>query len=333
MPAGEAKEKNMVKSRMIVLAQMFYEHTDQEHPMTGQEILDYLKEHDVPANEKTLRGDIKLLQELGLDIVKVVSRPNLFYWGERQFEMPELKLLVDAVSSSRFITKKKSNVLGKKLARLASESQRKELRRHIQATNRVKSENESIYYSVNTVNEAISRRKKIQFQYTEFGPDLKETLRGDGEVYELSPYALLWNEDYYYVVGWSDKHKNVSVFRVDRLYHPEILAEKAEKRPDSFNLDDYSKPIFDMFEGYDRVPVKLKVKNELAKYIVDRFGTKLETEQVSDDYFTVTVEVSLSPPFYAWVFQFAGGIKILSPRQAVDDIMKMVDMYVKNESF
>ena len=323
MPAGEAKEKNMIKSRMIILAQMFYEHTDQDHPMTGLEILEYLKEHDVPANEKTLRGDIKLLQELGLDIVKIVSRPNYFFWGERQFELPELKLLVDAVASSRFITKKKSNTLGRKLAQLASENQRRDLRRHIQATNRVKSENESIYYSVNTVNEAISRRKKIQFQYTEYGPDLKEILRGDGEIYELSPYALLWNEDYYYVVGWSDKHENVSVFRVDRLYHPEILDDKAEKRPDDFNLDDYSKPIFDMFEGYDRVPVKLKVKNELAKYIVDRFGTKLETEQVSNDYFTVTVEVSLSPPFYAWVFQFDGEMRILFPEEAADKINKM----------
>ena len=325
MPVGEAKDKNMIKSRMIVLAQMFYEHTDQNHPMTGFQILEYLREHNVPANEKTLRGDIKLLQDLGLDIVKIVSRPNLFYWGERQFELPELKLLVDAVASSRFITKKKSNALGKKLAQLASESQRKELRRHIQATNRVKSENEAIYYSVNTVNEAISRSKKIQFQYTEFGPDLKEILRGDGEVYELSPYALLWNEDYYYVVGWSDKHENVSVFRVDRLYHPEILDEKAAKRPDDFHLDDYSKPIFDMFEGYDRVPVKLKVKNELAKYIVDRFGTKLETEQISDDYFTVTMEVSLSPPFYAWVFQFEGEIKILGPEEAVKKIANMAE--------
>ena len=325
MPVGEAKDKNMIKSRMIVLAQMFYEHTDQNHPMTGFQILEYLREHNVPANEKTLRGDIKLLQDLGLDIVKIVSRPNLFYWGERQFELPELKLLVDAVASSRFITKKKSNALGKKLAQLASESQRKELRRHIQATNRVKSENEAIYYSVNTVNEAISRRKKIQFQYTEFGPDLKEILRGDGEVYELGPYALLWNEDYYYVVGWSDKHENVSVFRVDRLYHPEILDEKAAKRPDDFHLDDYSKPIFDMFEGYDRVPVKLKVKNELAKYIVDRFGTKLETEQISDDYFTVTMEVSLSPPFYAWVFQFEGEIKILGPEEAVKKIANMAE--------
>ena len=332
MPAGEAKEKNMIKARMIVLAQMFYEYTDQEHPMTGAQILDYLKEHDVPANEKTLRGDIRLLQDLGLDIVKIVSRPNLFYWGERQFELPELKLLVDAVSSSRFITKKKSNALGKKLAGLASEHQRKELRRHIQATNRVKSENESIYDYVNTVNEAISRRKKIRFQYTEYGPDLKEVLRGDGEEYVLSPYALLWNEDYYYVVGWSDKHENVSVFRADRLYHPEILEEKAVKRPDDFSLDDYSKPIFDMFEGPERVTVKLEVRNDLAKYIVDRFGTRQETKQISDDRFTVEVEVSLSPTFYAWVFQFEGGIRILSPKKAVNDIMEMVRKFTKGET-
>lgn len=333
MPAGEAKEKNMVKSRMIILAQMFYEHTDEDHPMTGLEILEFLKKHDVPANEKTLRGDIRLLQELGLDIVKIVSRPNLFYWGERQFEMPELKLLVDAVLSSRFITKKKSNALGKKLAQLASESQRGELRRHIQATNRVKSENESIYYSVNTVNEAISRRKKIEFQYTEFGPDLKEVLRNGGEVYVLSPYALLWNEDFYYVVGWSEKHENVSVFRVDRLYRPKLIEEKAVKRPDDFDLNDYSKPIFDMFEGYERVPVKLEVKNEHAKYIVDRFGAKLGTEQISDDFFTVTVEVSLSPPFYAWVFQFDGEIRILEPEMAVNKIKDMAMEIVKRETF
>ena len=325
---NDSKEKNAVKARLVILVQMFYELTDQEHPMTGMQILEYLREHDVPANEKTLRGDIELLQNLGMDIVKIVSRPNLFYWGERQFELPELKLLVDAVASSRFITKKKSNALGKKLAQLASANQRKDLRRHIQATNRVKSENESIYYSVNIVNEAISRRKKIQFQYTEFGPDLKEILRGDGEIYELSPYALLWNEDFYYVVGWSDKHNNVSVFRVDRLYHPEILDEKAFKRPNDFDLDDYSTPIFDMYEGYDRVPVKLEVKNELAKYIVDRFGTKIETKQTSDDYFITTVEVSLSPPFYAWVFQFGGDMKILSPKYAVNEIKKMANAII-----
>lgn len=322
--------KNIIKARMVVLLKMFYDLTDEEHPMTNDDILKYLKEHGVRANEKTLREDIRLLQDLGLDIVKVVSRPNLYYWGERHFEMPELKLLIDAVSSSRFITKKKSQVLSKKLAQLASEGQRKDLRRNIQATNRAKSENESIYYSVNTVNEAINRRKKIRFQYTEYGPDLEIVLRGDGEVYELSPYAMLWNEDHYYVVGWSDKHENVSVFRVDRLYRPEILDAKAVKRPEGFNLDDYSAPIFDMFEGKERVPVKLSVRNDLAKYLVDRFGTDLKTSAggPGSDRFEVTVEVSLSPTFYAWVFQFEGGVRILEPQSVVDEMIMMANKYV-----
>ena len=329
MQSTSAKQNKMTKARLVVLAQMFFEKTDQEHPMTGLEILEYLESAGVPANEKTLRGDIRLLQDLGLDIVKVVSRPNLYYWGERHFEMPELKLLIDAVSSSRFITKKKSQVLSKKLAQLASEGQRKDLRRNIQATNRAKSENESIYYSVNTVNEAINRRRKIRFQYTEYGPDLEIVLRGDGEIYELSPYAMLWNEDHYYVVGWSDKHENVSVFRVDRLYRPEILDAKAVKRPEGFNLDDYSAPIFDMFEGDDRVPVMLEVSNELAKYIVDRFGTSLKTQLVSDDKFSVIVEVSLSPTFYGWVFQFGEKMRILSPKMAINDMSEMAEKILR----
>ena len=332
MPAGKAKEKNMIKARLLVLAQMFYEHTDQEHPMTGTDILDYLQQNDVPANEKTLRGDIQLLQDLGVDIVKVISRPNYYFWGDRQFDMTELKLLIDAVSASRFITQKKSKELGKKLSDLASEHQKKELRRNINATNRIKAKNETIYYSVDAINEAITHRKKIRFQYTEYTPELKEVLRNDGEVYELSPYGLLWNEDNYYVVGWSDKHENVSVFRVDRMVRPEMLDEKAVKRPEGFSLEDYSKPIFDMFEGTERVEVKLEVRNDLAKYIVDRFGTKLETERIDDEQFLVTVEVSLSPTFYAWVFQFGGGIRILSPEKAVGEIIQMANELVEKET-
>lgn len=332
MPVGKPKDKNMVKARLIVLAQMFYEKTDQEHPMTGLQILEYLEKNNVPANEKTLRGDIQLLQDLGVDIVKVISRPNYFFWGDRQFDMTELKLLIDAVSASRFITQKKSKELGKKLSNLASEHQQKELRRNINATNRIKAKNETIYYSVDAINEAITHRKKIRFQYTEYTPELKEVLRNDGEVYELSPYGLLWNEDNYYVVGWSDKHKNVSVFRVDRMVRPEMLDEKAVKRPEGFSLENYSKPIFDMFEGTERVEVKLEVRNDLAKYIVDRFGTKLETEHIDDERFAVTVEVSLSPTFYAWVFQFGGEIRILSPKRAMSEVIEMASTLIKRET-
>ena len=325
------KDKDMVKSRLIVLSKMFYTQTDEEHTMTNLQILDYLKEHDVPANEKTLRGDIRLLKELGFDIVTIVSRPNRYYQGKREFTLPELKLLIDAVCSSRFITTKKSHDLGTKLAELASDNQKKELRRNVYATNRVKNSNESIYGMVDMINEAINSHRQIQFKYREYDGDLKPVLRNNGEVYELSPYALFWNEDYYYVVGWSEKHSNVSTFRADRLVDPVIIDKKTKKKPKDFDLDDYSRRIFEMYDG-EPTEVKLEVRNDLAKYLVDRFGTDLETMPSSDDYFQVTVEVSLSPTFYAWVFRFGGEIRILSPAKAVNEITEMANKLAARET-
>ena len=320
--ANVKKEKDMVKARLVVLSRMFYTLTDEEHQMTNTEILKYLDENKVPANEKTLRSDIRLLKELGFDIVTVVSRPNRYYQGKREFTLPELKLLIDAVSSSRFITTKKSHDLGVKLSELASENQKKELRRNVYATNRVKNSNEAIYGMVDTINEAINSHRVIKFRYREYTGELKPSLRNGGEVYELSSYALFWNEDYYYVVGWSEKHGNVSSFRTDRLVDPEITDKRAAKKPEGFDLDDYSRRIFEMFDG-EPTEVTLEVRDNLAKYIVDRFGTGLETAPAGDGYFRVAVEVSLSPTFYAWVFQFGGAIKILTPEKAVSEITEM----------
>lgn len=325
------KDKDMIKARLLALAKMFYAHTDEEHQWTNTEIMDYLDKHDVPANEKTLRGDIRLLKKMGFDIVTVVSRPNRYYQRNREFSLPELKLLIDAVSASRFITKKKSQDLGDKLAELASEHQKKELHRNVYATNRVKNRNEGIYNVVDLINDAINEKRRITFQYEEFDAALKPVLRNDGEIYELSPYALYWNEDYYYVVGWSDKHGNVSSFRVDRLVKPKITDEKAHRKPGDFDIDDYSRRIFEMFDGEPTL-VKLECRNDLAKYIVDRFGTKLTTTATSDDRFEVEIEVSLSPTFYAWVFQFGGEIRILSPAKAVNEITEMAQKLADRET-
>ena len=325
------KEKDMVKPRLIVLSKMFYTQTDEKHQMTILQILEYLRRHGVPANEKTLRGDIRLLNELGFDIVTIVSRPNRYYQGKREFTLPELKLLIDAVSSSRFITTKKSHDLGRKLADLSSDNQKKELRRNVYATNRIKNSNESIYGMVDMINEAINKKHKIRFKYREYSCELKPTLRNDGEEYELSPYALYWNEDYYYVVGWSDKHHNISSFRADRLVDLVITDERAEKKPENFDIDDYSRRIFEMFDGEPTV-VKLECRNDFAKYIVDRFGTNLKTVQTSDNYFQVEVEVSLSPTFYAWVFRFGGEIRILSPVNAVNDITSIAKKLIEKET-
>ena len=149
-------------------------------------------------------------------------------------------------------------------------------------------------------------------------------------MYELSPYSLFWNEDYYYVVGWSDKHNNVSVFRTDRLYKPEILDKDAVPEPENFNLEDYSKQVFEMYDG-EEVDVVLECKNEFMKYIIDRFGEDVETEPMPGGVFEARVRVSLSPTFYSWVFTFSGDIKILSPEKAVNDIVKMAKQLVKAE--
>ena len=304
------------------MLRLLYEQTDEEHQMTSDELVEYLKEKKVPANKKTLKSDIDLMTEAGLDIVTVSSKPNRYFWGSRHFEVPELKLLIDAVSSSRFITQKKSEQLVKKLTELASVNQKSELKRHLYATNRVKASNESIYYTVDTINQAITQKRKITFKYTEYDGEKNIVFRNDGEVYELSPYALFWNEDYYYVVGYSEKHGNVSVFRVDRLYKPEITKKDAAEKPDDFNLDDYSRQIFEMYDG-EMAKVQIKCKNELMKYVIDRFGEGVKTRVLSDDEFTAEMEVALSPNFYAWVFRFGGDIKILAPEKAVDEITEM----------
>lgn len=326
-----SNNKDIVKRRLLVLLNFLYQQTDEEHQITSDNLIAYLSDQGVPANKKTLKNDLDLMVDAGLDIVTVASKPNRYFWGARTFEMPELKLLIDAVSSSRFITQKKSRELGRKLSELASVNQKKELRRHVYATNRIKSKNEFIYYTVDIINEAINKNRQISFQYTEYDGDKNKILRNNGEVYELSPYALFWNEDFYYVVGWSNKHGNVSVFRVDRLHKPAITDAKAIKQPDNFDLNDYSKQIFEMYDG-EEVKVRLECRNDLMKYIIDRFGEDVETKRSGKDYFIATVEVALSPTFYGWVFQFGGKMRILSPKKAVSEIMEMADTLMKREA-
>ena len=321
----DEKNKDVVKRRVLVLINYLYSQTDEENQISSDDLVAYLHEQGVPANKKTLKNDLDLMVDAGLDIVTVSSKPNRYFWGSRHFEMPELKLLIDAVSSSRFITEKKSRELTKKLAELASVNQKKELRRHVHAAGgRVKPKNEGIYYIVNDINEAINKHKRIVFRYFEYNGEKERVYRNDGQEYELSPYDLVWNDDFYYVVGFSREHDNVSVFRVDRIDKVEILKDKAVRRPDDYKIEDYSRRIFEMYDG-ETVKVKLECKNELMKYVIDRFGEDVETKPKGSNRFIAAVEVSLSPTFYAWVFRFAGGMKIMSPKRAVNKMNEMAN--------
>ncbi len=323
-------DNSLNKARLLTLLKMLYEKTDDEHKLTTPQILNNLREQKIHSNDKTLRRDMAMLKEMGFDVIVDRSKPNKYHIGDRGFDLAEVKLLIDAVASSRFVTEKKSQELGEKLARLVSENQRPQLIRHIHATNRIKSDNPENFYNVDIVNEAINSGKKISFKYTEYNRYKEKVFRNNDEVYELSPYALFWNEDYYYVVGWNDKHNNVSTFRTDRLYKPEILNEDAVPEPEDFKLEDYSRQIFEMFDG-EEVDVVLECKNEFMKYIIDRFGEDVDAEPVSRKTFEARVKVALSPTFYAWVFTFGGDIKIVSPEKAVDEIVTMAKKLVKAE--
>lgn len=316
-------QPNIMKRRLLLVQKLLYENTDEQHPLTTFEILEYLQDKGIVTNRKTLKGDIDLMVESGMDIITVQSKPNRYFWGAREFEKAELKLLVDAVSSSRFITQRKSRIIAKKIMSLSSINGREELKRNIYAAGRIKADNESFLYIVDAVNEAITRKRKISFQYTDYTPKKKKILKNDGEVYILSPYALFWNDDYYYVVGYSDKHKNVSSFRVDRICNIRMSDEKSVREPDDFSLERYSRQIFEMYDG-DTVRVKLECRNELMRYVIDRFGEDVATEIATEKTFYAYPEVALSPNFYSWLFTFAGEIRIIAPERAKEEYLNKV---------
>lgn len=315
---------NYTKKRLLLILELLYKTTDEENPISTVGIMEHLEEKGFSIDRKTLASDIKILTDMEYDIVTIKSSPNKYFWGSRNFEIPELKMLIDAVSSSRFITKKKSEELIQKIALLAGDAQYDQMNRHIVATSRAKSDNKKIYYIVDTITDAINQKKKIQFKYTEYNADKEKVFRHDGEIYTLSPYVLYWNEDYYYVVGYSDKRECVTAFRVDRLYNPKVIDEKAALKPKGFNVDDYANKIFKMFDGED-VMVELECENHLMKYIVDHYGLDIETRRNTEETFIAKVPATLSPTFYSWVFQFSGQMKIISPEKAVLKYKEMIN--------
>lgn len=311
------------RKRVLLILKLLNEKSDENNPLTTNDITEYLLENGITVDRKTFGEDMDfLINEMKYDIVMIKGSPNKYFMGDRIFELPELKLLIDAVSSAHFINKKKSREIIKKLTSFASEAQKKQLIRNVFAAGKTKSDNAKIYYIVDTINDAINTKKKISFRYYEYNGKKEKVLRHDGEEYVISPYALYWNEDNYYVVGYSDKRESITQFRVDRLCKPKVIEEKAVKKPDGFNISDYGKKIFRMFGGEETL-VTLECKNELMKYIIDQFGIEVETEAKTDDTFIAKVPVELSPTFYGWIFQFAGQMKILEPAEAVDEYRRM----------
>lgn len=311
--------------RIFLILKFLYEKSDEENPLTTKDIFEYLKKHDINIDRKTFNDDITFLSEvMGYDIICEKGNKNIYFFGERLFELPELAMLIDAISSSQFISKKKSNIIINKLMTLASENQRKHLKRNIINTGKIKTDNNLIYYIVDLINTAINKNRKISFRYYDYNIDKEKIFKNNGEVYVLSPYTLYWNQDKYYLVGYSDKRDDIVSFRVDRMEVPTMLEDNIREFPKDFSITDYGNKIFSMFPGEEK-EVILRCKNELMKYIIDKFGEDVPIIKKENEEFLVKVCVGLSPTFYAWIFQFESGIKIVSPVDAINGFNEMLN--------
>ena len=313
--------KHDSQNGLLLLRQYLYQQTDEQHPVSVTDILAFWQQHGIQAGRKSVYTDIELLQNAGMDIVCVKSSQNKYFVGQRLFELPELKLLVDAVESSRFITEKKSTALIKKLGHLTSTAQAEQLNRRIYMGGTPKPENESIYYNVDTIHNAVQKKQQITFQYFEYSPKKEKILKHDGYKYQFSPYAMIWNRDCYYAVGWSEKHGKIAQFRVDRMTAVEPLEQTAVQTLD-FDPAEYVRKVFGMYPD-NLCTVELLCNNEVMRSVIDRFGENVQTETVDEQHFRATVEVAPSPPFFSWVFTFSGKIRIVSPAAVLEEMRDM----------
>ena len=331
-----AKAPNQ-KAKLLYLRQYLEEKTDEEHPASTAELIEYLASQGIAAERKAIYDDMDTLSLFGVDVMRV-RRGNASGWyiGQRDFQLPELRLLVDSVQSSRFIPRRKSMELIEKIEKLASVHQAKGLRRQVWVKNRIKSMNESIYYLVDELHAAIDADMSIRFHYFRFDPQRKRQLRHGGAWYQVSPYALLWDSENYYLVAYDSDAGIIKHFRVDKIMDLQRTGKPRDGREVFAGVDmsAYANAHFGMFSGGTE-QVRLEFDNSLAGAVIDRFGESVILVPGEEGRFTVTVPTAVTPPFFAWLCTFGDQVRVLAPESAVDamrqHIAKIAACYADEE--
>ena len=319
------------KLRPIYLIDILKERTDEDHYLTTTQLCSILKnEYGFETHRTTIKSDIEMLQQAGIGIQAVRSTQNQYNFIERDFDIAELKLLIDAVQSAKFMAKAKSDQLVTKLTALAGVNKARELKRNLVVDGRNKLENEQILMIVDAINDAINQRRKIKFQKVEYNVKKERVLHHGGETYSFSPYSLVWDGDFYYVVGFSDKYQSIGSHRVDRIYQrPEILDEAVIPAPLGFDVNKYINTTFRMYNA-PRKEVELVCNNGVMDAIIDRFGPDVETYACDQQNFRVIAEVAIGTVFFNWIFGFNGKVKIKAPEdvkeQYKDQVFKAAEM-------
>ena len=321
------------KYKLIYIIKYLLENTDENHKVTMPQILSYLETNEIKAERKSIYDDMEAIRELGIDVIgEKAGRTYYYYVVSRDFEMAELKLLVDAIQSSKFVTEKKSQELIKKLGRLVSVHEAKQLKRQVYVAGRAKALNESIFYNVDAIHNAIEENKKISFQYFQWNTKKEMELRKNGQLYEVSPWALLWEDENYYLVAFDAIADEIKHYRVDKMLNISgmDLAREGKERFEKSNVAEYTKKNFGMFAGEEET-VKLEVHNRLVGVILDRFGRDIMMIPADKEHFRVNVRVSVSNQFFGWLFGLGDGVKILGPENVKEkmkeEITKIQKMY------
>lgn len=319
------------KFKLYRLAQIMLEKTDDDHYITMPEIMSALGEYEITADRKTIYTDLKDLEQFEIEVEgEPVGNRYHYHVVNRPFELPELKLLVDAIQSSKFITERKTNALIKKLEKLVSKYEVMKLQRQVYVSGRIKTMNESIYYTVDAIHNAISENRKIKFQYFQWNVKKEMELRHNGAYYHISPWGLSWDDENYYLVGYDSYADKIKHYRVDKMIHIQMSDEKREGKEHFKKLDmaDYTRKSFGMFGGKEQ-QVKLLVENSLAGVIIDRFGKDVMFIPADRNHFTVNVDVRVSNQFFGWIISLGEGVKIIAPDEIVSQMKEEIDRLIR----
>lgn len=328
MPKSEKQ-----KLKLLYIMQCLLEKTDEDHVVTTGELIDYLALNGISAERKSIYTDIDLLMEYGMDIIKVRKRPAGYQLAGRQFELAELKLLVDAVQASKFITDKKSRALIGKLETLCSKNDARQLHRQVVVTNRSKAVNENIYYNVDQIYNAIAANVKIRFLYFEWNVKKEMQLRRNGAYYEVSPWLLTWDDDKYYLIAYEEESRMIKHYRVDKMLKPELSGKNREGKEtfEHFDIASYSKKVFGMFAGEEEV-VTLSCKKHLTGVIIDRFGKEVFLREDGSERILARVSVAVSRQFFGWLTGLGDAVKIVGPEKTAEQYRGYLEEILANYS-
>lgn len=308
------------KKILLLMLKTLMENSDEKHRYNANALIQAVEDEGMTIERKAVYNNIKVLQEMDFDIIYSREAPAGWYMASRDFELPELKLLVDAVQISKFITAKKSDELVKKLGKLASTDEAKQLNRQVYATEQVKSDNEFIFYNVDTIQGALAEGKKISFKYYQWDVSKKLVAKNGGSAYVVSPWTMIWDDENYYLIAFDSVAGFIKFYRVDKMKDILVMDEKREGREEfeALDLAGFAKRTFGMFGGKTTY-VTLECENDLIGVMIDRFGTDAMIAEVDENHFRITIDVSISGQFYGWLVGLGPGVKIKDPEWVRDE--------------